>query len=1140
MTINILNALTENTIINSITIPKYDWLDIASGEISVGNNILVAINGNSDKIVVSRDNGTTWENSSLGIVNSWKKIAWSPTMKRFCVIAYDSDIYMLSNPITTLTGDLSSILIWNKRSFGNFSNTALENIEKPFSLWHDLMWISGTITEAAENYNTFIVTSREYDHAFVAVIEEVEGTLDITGWKPHALISGDEDLTAYNWKDLCSTDIPTDTKTLSSPQFVAIGTNGNLNSSKIAVSTVEHAGNAWTTYNITDNNWLKVHYHPALTLTNEEQTAGAISTKFTYFLADNGDICYTAADDFNSLTYINETTQPANILNNITTNSFVLSNNVISQYILNANISAQIITITVADDTARLALTLDDVPINGIVKVTSSDLLYKIISSNGNNLDTEECYELYYQMTTTELSSAMSYVDANNIVTYNEIKTNLYDISQLTSEDVEKTITDLLKDIRHITKLNVPSIYNVVNVANDAARFELSINDVNIGTIVKVLNTEMLYEVVDTSLLSDSSGYKSFGIPYYNIPKIEIREHLSLLSIEQLTNIFNFMQSTNHYDNLSNEQKTEYITQIRDTTGIEGTGIAVIPVNILDGMLDYLTTFYINPAYDGTTDLRKYIYRIEDETVFDTLYADNTIFAELYNNIINDIQYNNYNSTNYDIIEYTINYIILNVSTCITSTMITNIITSLKEDLITYITTNSLTNTNITIEIVNHLVYETAESVLNNANNSSILTKIKNVEILDINSNNDLLWNDIVFISDNKKFIALSNTSIVAMSYDLLNWNYIITKQIGNFNNIVFVNKYNKYVAVNNTNKIFMSSNLVEWDEYTINTAKNINKVILLKNSNKICFIDNELNQLMYIGNFYLTDNNTVMLDIKDYNFENSNKINKICTNSVNGNLVALTESKILISNIIYTGDMAEIDNINKIDPVIISCNWNNIDLGKKDLNLLAIDYYDGNYCIITHNGNILTSTALEESKWETRKINKGLDSYLYYGNHITRDPDSNVIIDTKPLIILLQNFGHYNISNDFIKLSCKNINQNLNWKSICWSEELQIFCAISDNNISAIINANGTIEYGEIPNLSAEISSVAWLTDLNIFVAISKCREYIVSEDGLNWFKTYFNDDLKYTKIYYNILLNKTFILAKKADKIITIEKTV
>ena len=100
-----INDLISNYDLSTYSLSEENWKDLAIGELSNGQKIIVAISSNSGIISVSRDGGTIWEQITVDSNNNWTAIAWSPLIHRFCVIAYDSNGFMVSNQITTLDGD---------------------------------------------------------------------------------------------------------------------------------------------------------------------------------------------------------------------------------------------------------------------------------------------------------------------------------------------------------------------------------------------------------------------------------------------------------------------------------------------------------------------------------------------------------------------------------------------------------------------------------------------------------------------------------------------------------------------------------------------------------------------------------------------------------------------------------------------------------------------------------------------------------------------------------------------------------------------------------------------------------------------------------------------------------------------------
>lgn len=67
-----------------------------------------------------------------------------------------------------------------------------------------------------------------------------------------------------------------------------------------------------------------------------------------------------------------------------------------------------------------------------------------------------------------------------------------------------------LSDVLTLDNLPAGALERLVTVANQAARFALTISDVQLGDTVQQLDTGVMYVVVDTSKLSSADGYKEY------------------------------------------------------------------------------------------------------------------------------------------------------------------------------------------------------------------------------------------------------------------------------------------------------------------------------------------------------------------------------------------------------------------------------------------------------------------------------------------------------------------------------------------------------------------------------------------------------------------------------------------------------
>lgn len=1106
--VNIINSLD----VNNYAIPEKDWTDMEIGELSNGDKIILAINNNSNIFVVSRDKGLTWEEYQFRYADNWSRIAWSPTLKRFCIIAYDTSNYILSAPITNLSGDLDALLNFELRNFKDCPS--LLEIIPPKAKWSDLIWASKSNdpTIDAINYDNFILTARESPYIFVSVIENG----DIVDWKPTTRINNEQALMSYNWEELISSNIElVETRTADDMQFLALGLDSSYTNGIIGESKWGYNGNVWEIHNLPfASEWKKIGYHPKMFVTVDDIRNGVLTDMFVYAISKNGDITYTS--NFNTWVSVSTTIDAEHHLSNLTADKVTISNDTVINYILSATVLDENNSITVANDTERFALTSALVSEGTIVIVTSTGNMYRVIDLA--DLGTEDGYALYFQFTIAQLTEMLEAMPTSLLITYDEIKTYLIQISQLTHDDVTTTVLDILKSLRHITQMNVPDNYKSVTVANDTERFALTADRVTVDTIVRVTDDTKLYKVVDISKLNSADGYEPFGIPFYTLSKSVIRNYLPELSDAQLDYSLTYLQNTGNYPNLTDEDKAQYIKDIHDKSGIEGTGVNIVPESIVDGMLDYIMMFYQNPSYNGTSDTRKYMYGIEDENRFDSNYAENTIFQNLYTDVLNDIQYNMYTKITQPIIDYVIRYILANQADCINTDIENRITANVKAAVIEYIQTKTKPD-GISQETIDELIANLADQVLTNPAYADIINKIKAVEISNIiSADNVLTWNNLVFLNSQKCFIALSNLNVIAKSVDLKNWTYLISGLYKDFADIKYIeDNVNLYVAaLNNTKYIIYSTDLMSWKSATVDNSivNNINMIEWSAYIKRLCVASPEASPNVYFAEFY--DNNGVM-DVKWETaiFEHAYEIKQLQYNTLSHNFSILTSGyDIFISNI---------SNYNYM--------WHTVELANEKIELFAVDKYSGDYCGFTRSANIVIATSADENQWLSRKINAGLDTMLATG--IVTTTTSSGVTNNVPNVAILQKYGQYKTTTDLINLICRTINTVNNWVSICWSPDLQRYCAIDISNNVILFDAVGSIiTYVKLPYVSTEITDVTWLSGtFKMFMAVTKNNEYLVSENGTSWAKSYLEDSSKHSKIKYDSSLNKIFILSKDSN---------
>lgn len=1114
-----ITTIINNLNMESHTIPERNWSDIAIGTLSNNSKIILAVSSNSGTMAVSRDNGATWESYELGYSNNITKVAWSPTMKRFCAIIYDSNRYLLSAPITTLSGNLEDILGFEIRNFDDCQSLA-EAIN-PNSKWYDIIWAekpTSTSIETVYNYDNFLLVTRDSPYIFVSVIENG----DIVDWKPTTRIENEKAFLDYNWKELISTNISNVSgRTSTTKQFLMLGLDSSYNNGVIAESLWGSSGQSWSFNSLPfESDWINVGYYDAV----NAPTSG-LTKSLVYAFASNGDLAYTS--DYKTWTKYNSTTNYSNHISNISTNNITISNSAMANYVLNAIRLDSNNSITVANDAERFLLSPDDVSEDFIVIVTDTGKMYRVIDIN--NLGSEDGYELCFYFSLDQIRDILDNMPSEMLITPDEIRNNLSMIASLTSSSVAVTVNDMLKSLRYITQMKVSEIYETVTVANDSERFALTSDRVTVGTIVRVTDDEMLYEVVDIMNLDNSNGYVGYGIPYYTLPKGTIRNYLPELSDAQLRYTLTYLQNTGEYQNINATLIEEYIDQIHDTSGIEGTGLTAVPENIIDGMLDYIMSFYMNPDYDGTTDTRKYMYGIEDGNRFDSNYANNTIFQNLYNEVIDDINNGRFERITQPIIEYIVEYIMNHMDMCLTATIKDKIVSDMKSAIITYIETKILPE-NTTPESIDTIINNIANEILTNSAYEDMVEHIKEYEVFSALKlgNGTITWNKLTYLENIRKFVALSTINLIAESTNLSDWTYYVLGEYSNFTNVMYVGGYvSKYIiSVKDKNYIAYGDSLYDIKAANIpNAAFTVGNILWSDYYNRIYLSVAELGNTVYFGKF--VDNN----GITEISYEESTLEHPCVIKDIDYSIITNTYSLLTTEYSIYLGNATGSNNI-------YTYNWSTCDLANEKVILYTVDRYSGDYCAITNLSNIVIASSVAENEWSTRKINIGLDSLLASSMCLGTDSESTTTMI--PNVAIIQKYGQYKTTTDIINLKCHTLDNIRNWVSIKYSDEIEKYCVIDTKNSAITFSASGNdVEYAEIPYVSTEIVDMIWLGgNFKMFIAITKNDEYIASEDGLVWGKSTINSNTIHTKIAYDEDINKIFIISKKSDSILVLSE--
>jgi hypothetical protein len=1108
-----------------------EWSDMAVGKLTDGD-VLVAIAGNTNVVLYSIDNGNTWHTSLLPYNTNGFKIVWFSQMNAFIIIAYDADYYIMSNVLTTREEILSTNkLSWSKVNFAKFNENpkdsnnnsiglAIANTINVKSKWYNIIATPNTLETStkSDTFNQLLLTTRNYNKIFRTSMDDKKTGSVISNWIVNAYSDFEYKLGNYILTDLCCTNKSNGTTT--DVQFAGLGLSSDKANGIITVSYYGSAADSWSIHpftnaavdannNVIYDNWIKIHPY-----TSSSGTFSGI-----YAVSSKGYIAYLEDCNFDFNWLYAATYDSDKLLGKITSANSILVDTVVKKYIMNAGPITN--SVTVADDTARFALTTNNVSAHSIVIVTSTGNMYDVVDVN--NLSSEKGYLLYYKIDTITLNTILNNIDTKKVIDYNEIKTYLYDISQKT--DVTVTVKDILVLARHETNMNVPSSYKYVTVKTEAEKNALTSSNVSVGYIVRVTDTSMLYKV--TAVTATSATFDSYGIPFYVIPKAPIRNKLYDLTTTQLNNTLTYLRSTGNFTFTETDQAT-YVTNIKASS----TGYKDVPETIIDGMIDYISRFYKNPSYDGTTDKIKYKYGIEDSNIFDTNYADIEIFSAIYDDVLSDIKYKDYTDITAEVIDFVINYILNNQSSCLDSTIIQVMFNEIKTALITYVTNGYIINENITLDLIESFALKLSDDVISNTKDADVYNKILKAEIANILYYNTISWNDVKQVNDTT-YIALSNVNIVATASNFTNWTYhILDNEYYDFNNVVYTKggAIEEYVLVmNNSNVILTTTDLFNTinKEVTINSGKSLNNIYWSTTNKKLCLTDGIYNDHVYIGKFTTDADNNTSITFSNTLLKNNYAIKSITYNSISGNFALLTED----SSIIF---------VSSIYPYSSSI----ISLSDEKVKLLDVDYNTGEYCAFTKENTVITAkaeTTEKEKSWNSKTIQMGLDSLMCYNI-------ANVNNSKSPVFIILQRYGNYKFSNDLVHLICKNTDYMTGWKSICWSPYLNSFCAVDSGNCSMLVDYNGTATYSlNIPELKTSITSIAWVNSWKIFIAVTQCNECIVSEDGLTWYKVVLPYDYNFNKVYsydstddYTTGYHYLFILTNSSNYILVLNTTI
>lgn len=442
--------------------------------------------------------------------------------------------------------------------------------------------------------------------------------------------------------------------------------------------------------------------------------------------------------------------------------------------------------------------------------------------------------------------------------------------------------------------------------------------------------------------------------------------------------------------------------------------------------------------------------------------------------------------------------------------------------------------------------------------------------------------NNYFFCNSNNKINAYTNTGVL---YYTTEKDYIDIENviIGVGNNIYIkydVNKLDCLIVLGNMLDIAWTiinddfgSQITSDDNYLYINSKE-NETIIYVVDPRLADTENYIVRTITIDGFdedHIVDtpNYIVKLDLFTddilYNFLANDKFTKVTSNLfMIDNITYLAKHNVLykmeldkdIENMKIFTDKCDIVKIDKIDDnrLFVMTNDNRvaiIDISgeySNDLGLIIFTYDDSE-----NTDKILLDVEIDK---------KDKNFYFIYSNSIEKVYPSLVIspygIIGSPCYkfdggssyiefrTMPMNNNNFSTSVSFKPTKINNSKSvlfgggdNYNWSSICWSDYLNIFCAITKNdNITSIMPDDGSENWYTTNTRTlpiADWNSICWDNVYNLFYTISTDNKFAYSSDGLHWIliDNIPNSGL-WNKVYYAEVINNTYILQKNSNKLL------
>ena len=443
--------------------------------------------------------------------------------------------------------------------------------------------------------------------------------------------------------------------------------------------------------------------------------------------------------------------------------------------------------------------------------------------------------------------------------------------------------------------------------------------------------------------------------------------------------------------------------------------------------------------------------------------------------------------------------------------------------------------------------------VLQNAlNNPRENNNLDNITIY-----NGSKWNSICWSQELNIFVAVSGSgdgNRIMYSNDGLNWKFSKSVKAYIWSDICWSSELNLFIAIAKSgyiNRIITSSDGDTWYEQIAPTDNDLESIAWSPELSLFAAVSSTGN-----NNRVITSNNGINWIIR--HTPNSNNWKSICWSSILNLFVAVSNTGS------FNRVMTSPDGINWTTRSTPSNNsWISV-ASSKNSNLLVALANDGNdyRCMISYDGiNWILKQPGANYKWSKVTWCNYLNKFIAIassgdGDRIMTSPDGIIwtiipntsydlnwtcMVSSESLIVALSNSGTSNrvlLSNDSLNWSLTSDANNFNWKSVCWSSELNLFVAVaSSGNITYKIDDAGYIINSRImTSIDGQIwvaskleiyndwSSICWASNIGKFIAVSisgNNNRVITSIDGLNWVSQTSANNNNWTSICWSTELN-------------------